>query len=177
MNNPGIDFAIWERLRKKWTELQLAGHKLEIEFRLIADPESKESILAIDVIQKVDNEILVETVQRTAGDAYTILGIAGLSMEDILKKYKELMRQLYRQVRAQENAIVITMMPTSLTSGEVSGFVEKPNSDMKNSVVANYQHYYMLTALREKMVDVTKDGWKTVKAIYRSDALEFYFDY
>lgn len=177
MNNPGIDLAIWERLRKKWAELQSAGHQLKIEFQLITNPEDEKSILAIDVIQKIGSEVLIETVQRNAGEAYAALGIVGLSMEDILQKYKKMMRQLHSQVKVQQSDLVVTMMPTSPTSGEVSGFAEEHNSDIKVSTLTNYQHYYMLTALRGKMIGVTRDGWVRVKAVYRFEELEFYFEY
>ena len=45
MNNPGMDLEIWERLKKKWAELQSAGHNLEIEFRLITASEDKNNVL------------------------------------------------------------------------------------------------------------------------------------
>ena len=102
MNNPGIDLEIWERLRKKWADLQSDGHSLEIEFRLITDPKDEDNVLAIDVIQTVDDEVFTETVQRNAEEAYAALGIAGLSMERLVEVYKEIMRQLFRQAKTRE---------------------------------------------------------------------------
>lgn len=177
MNNPGIDVAIWERLRKKWDALQSAGYKVKIDFLLIADPEDEKNILAIDVIQNVDDDIFTETVQRNAEEAYPVLGIAGLSMERLVEVYKEKMYQLYRQVKSHEAVLTVTMSVSSPISGEVGGFVENPNSNTKSSLPINYQHYYILNALRGKMVELVGDGWQTVRAVYRSGGLEFHFEY
>ena len=162
MNNPGIDLAIWERLRKRWAELETAGNKLKIDFHLLTD---------------VDDEIIIETVQRKAREAYTTLGIAGLSMERLVEVYNEMMHQLYRQTKQKNADLIVTMSPSSPTTGETRGFMEKPNSDIKNSVLVNYQHYYMLNALREKRIELAGDSWSKVRAVYRSGDLEFYFEY
>ena len=177
MNNPGIDLAVWEQLREKWAKLQSAGHELEIEFRLITDPKDKDNVLAIDVIQIVDNDIFTETVQRNAEEAYTALGITGLSMERLVEVYKEVMKQLFRQAKIRDKNLVITMSTSSHLSGEVKGYIENPNSNMKNGFQVNYRHYYILNALRGKMVEVVGDSWHTVRAVYCSGGLEFYFEY
>jgi len=177
MNNPSIDLAIWERLRKRWTELEKAGHKLKIDFHLLADVDDEENILAIDVIQNVNDDIFVETVQRNTGEAYTVLGIAGLSMERLFEVCKEMMRQLHSQAKQQDVDLIITMAPTSPASGETRGYVEERQSDIKSSVLVNYQHYYVLNALREKMIESAGDGWSKIRAVYRSGDLEFYFEY
>ena len=177
MNNPGIDLENWERLRKRWSELESSGHKLNINFSLITASENDKNALAIDVIQKINDETITETVQRNSGEAYVILGIQGLSMEELVSVYKNKMRQLERETNPKEMDLVVTLSPTSSTSGEIKGYVGKEDSDMKRSVPVNYQHYYLLTALREKLKELTGDGWKSVKAISRSGELEFYFEY
>lgn len=177
MNNPGIDLETWERLRKKWMGLQSAGHKLGIEYRLIADPKDENNILAIDVIQSINDDVLTETVQRKAGEAYATLGIDGLSMEALVEAYKNVMRKLHNQTNQKELDLVVTMSPTSSTSGEIKGYAGKENSDVWSSVPVNYRHYYLLNALREKMMSLLGDSWNKVKAVYRSGELEFYFEY
>jgi len=177
LNNPGIDSAIWERLRKSWAELQSSGHKLKIDFHLIADPEYEENILAIDVIQNVDDDVFTETVQRNAREAYATLGIVGLSIERLVEVYKEMMGQLHHQAKQKDVDLIVTMSASSPTSGEVRGYVEKRNSNIKSSVLVNYRHYYVLNALRERMIELVGDGWSKVKAIYHSGNLEFYFEY
>ncbi len=177
MNNPGIDLLTWERLRKKWAELQSAGHKLEIEFRLVADPKDENNILAIDVIQHINNDLITETVQRKPGEAYAALGITGLSMERITQVYKEMMHELHSRMGQRDSDLIVTMSPGSSTSGEVRGYMEQGNAGRTNTVSVNYRHYYVLNALGENMAELVGDSWTMVKAVYRSDALEFYFEY
>ena len=177
MNNPGIDITNWERLRKRWSEMESSGHKLSIDFSLITASQNDKNALAIDVIQKINDETITETVQRNAGEAYAILGIQGLSMEELVGVYKNKMRELELETNPKEMDLVVTMTRTSTTSGEVKGYIGKEGSDTKRSVTVNYQHYYLLTALREKLKELTRDSWKRVKAVYRSGELEFYFEY
>src|SRR5690349_497144 len=119
LDNPGMDRAIWERLRNTWTELDMRGHKVTVEFRLVGDPKDEKNILAIDIIQHIDGEIITETVQRNAGEAYLTLGIAGLSREQLEEVYKGMMRELHRQLGLKKDvALVVTMCPGSPVSGE-----------------------------------------------------------
>jgi hypothetical protein len=110
MNNPGIDTAIWEGLRKKWSELEAAGHALKIEFKLIADPKDETNILAIDVFQHIDQEVVTETVQRQAGEAYEAVGIAGLSMERLVAVYDDMLDDLYFQQEDRSEVMAVTML-------------------------------------------------------------------
>lgn len=177
-NNPGMDRATWARLKNKWSELDKKGHDLTVEFRLVADPKEDRNILAIDVIQNVDGELITETVQRKAGEAYITLGIAGLSKERLIEVYKEMMHHLHHQTgQKKEVDLIVTMSPNSPISGEIRGYAKKPDSGEKSTVSVNYQHYYLLNALREKMLESTGEGWSKVKAVYRSGDLEFYFEY
>ena len=175
MNNPGIDLEIWKQLRKKWSDLDASGYKLKIDFKLIAHPDDENNILAIDVFQNIDHELITETVERNSGEADTMLGIAGLSAERLIDVYKEIMHQLHRQAKQKDTDLIVTMSPTSLTSAEVRGYLQKSNSDVRSSVPVNYQHYFILKALRGKMTQDVGVSSK-VKAVYRSDNLEFYFE-
>ena len=175
-NNPGMDRSTWERLKSKWSELNKNGHNVRVEFRLVADPKDKRNILAIDVIQFIDDEILTETVQKNAGEANRTLGIDSLSRERLIEVYKGMMRELYEQTEQKDVDLIVSMSPGSPTSGEIRGHTEKRGSDEKNSVLVNYQHYYLLNALREKMIESTGDGWSKVRAVYRSGELDFYFE-
>ena len=175
--NPGIDLAAWKQLKVKWSDLSKNGHQLRVEFRLLRDPEDEKSILAIDVIQYIDDEIVTETVQRKAGEAFATLGLAGLSRERLVEIYKDMLHELYGQTKQEDADLIVTMSPSSPVSGEIRGYTEKRDSGEKSTVSVNYQHYYLLTALREKMVEGSGQGWSKVKAVYHADDLEFYFDY
>lgn len=177
MNNPGIDAEIWKQLRKKWTELDAQGHKLQIEFKLIADPNDKNNIVVIDVIQHIDGEQITETVQRNAGEGYALLGLVDLSMEELVRVYKETIKQLHRQTNQRDMDLIVTMSITSPTSGEVKAYLAKPNGSAQNTVSVNYRHYYILNALREKMVELLEDGWNQVRAVYHAGDVDFYFEY
>jgi hypothetical protein len=149
---------------------------LKIDFKLLADTGNQKNILAIDVVQNIDGEILTETVQRKAGEAYETLGIAGLSLERLIEAYSEMMHELHTQIKQKDSDLIVIMSPSSPTSGELRGYTESPDSDVKSSVLVNYRHYYLLTALREKMMEASGKGWSKVKAAYRSGNLEFYFE-
>ena len=177
MNNPGIDLTVWEQLRKKWGELENNGNKLDIHFNLIVDKNDEEKTLAIDVIQKIDDEIVTETVQRVAGKAYETLGISGLSMERLVEVYKEKLHTLHSSSNLPYAYLIVTMTPSSPVSGEIKAYLEKRKKKQKSSVQVDYQHYYLLNALREKMIEIVGDGWRQVKAVYWQGALEFYFEY
>ncbi len=177
MNNPGIDLEIWNQLREKWMELDTKGHEVKVDFKLIGDPEDKNKILVIDVIQHIDGKPVTETVQRIAGEAYATLGIAGLSMERLVGGYKEMMKQLYDQAKQRDKDLIVTMAPTSRTSGEVQGVLAMIDAPVQSHIIVNYRHYYVLNALREKMIESTGDAWKQVRAVYHPNELEFYFEY
>ena len=176
MNNPGMDRSTWERLRNKWAEQQSSGQQLAVEFRLLADPKDEKNILAIDVLQTLNNEALTETVQRKAGEAYASLGIEGQSKAALIDACRDLMQQLYNQAAQKEAELVMTMTPTSSTSGETRAYAGAENPSARRSLPVNYRHYYLLTALREKLRNAAEDNSNSIKAVYRSGELEFYFD-
>lgn len=173
MNNPGVDVETWQGLRKKWAELDAAGHTVKIDFQLLADPQDDKNILAIDVVQHIDEDVITETFQRRAGEAYETLGIAGLSLERLTAVYQELLEQLRQQQAVQDTTLIVTMSPTSPTAGEVRGYVER--SGVRSNLPVNYQHYYMLVAMREKMIETTGEAWSSIQAVYDAGNLEFYF--
>ena len=92
-----------------------------------------------------------------------------------MEVYKEMIHQLHHQTKEKDADLIVTMAPTSSTSGEIRGTMQKRDSDEKSSVVVNYQHYYLLNALREIMIS-TGDSWTKVRVVYRSGKLEFYFE-
>jgi hypothetical protein len=177
MNNPDFDIAIWEQLRKKWAQLDESGKSVRVDFQLIHTDAEKDKTLAIDVIQTIDEEIVVETVQRNAGEAHETLGISGLSTEELVQAYKKMLHELYRRSGAEDTDLIVEMTPHAATAGESTGYLQQAGSDLKKSVPLNYQHYYVLNTLREKMIGLPRDHWSRVKAIYHAGDVEFYFDF
>jgi hypothetical protein len=178
INNPDMNLEIWKQLKTRWVHLSANGHHVAVDFNLITAPEDKHKVLSIDVIQHIDAENITDTVQRSAGEAYALLGLKGLSKDRLEQLYKNEIRELHRQSGGNSNStLTVTMSPSSPTSGELKAVLEFPNSDTKTSVTVNYIHYYILNALREKMMETVGEGWKKVSAVHQSDSLEFYFDY
>jgi hypothetical protein len=177
MNNPGIDLEIWRQLKKKWTDLDANGDQLKVEFKLIADPKDNKKILIIDVVQKINEEIVVQTVQRTPGEADSILRIIGLSMEQLVEVLKNMMHQLYNQQGQSDSKLTISMSPSSPASGEVKGTLETHGSNAKTSVPVNYQHFCVLSAIRTKMIELLGDSCIEIRAVYRPELLESYCEY
>jgi hypothetical protein len=87
------------------------------------------------------------------------------------------LHELHRRVEKEDSDLVVMMTPHSETSGETTGYLQQPGSDLKNSIPVNYQHYYVLNALREKMIELSGDRWSRVKAVYHAGDVEFHFDY
>jgi hypothetical protein len=176
MKNPGIDLTVWKQLKEKWIKLDANGHSLKIDFRLVTNASEKDKTLAIDVVQTIDDEIIVETVQRRKAEAYAALGISELSVEGLKDVFKEMMAQLHGGSGRPESDLVVTMSPTSETSGEVTGYLQSHDEPVKQAVLTNYQYYYVLNALREKMIEQLGEGWKRVKTVYKPGVVEFYFE-
>lgn len=172
-----MDFEVWKQLRKKWTNLHASGHKLKIEFELVSHPDNKNNILAIDVIQYIDGKPVTETVQRNVGQAYAVLGIADLSIEQLKEQYKQMLYQICMSSKLRDVDVFVTMTPTSQRSGEVKCYLTMPDAPVQNSVLVNYKHYYVLNALRDKMRTSLGKCWKQLRAVYQVDRLEFYFEY
>lgn len=175
MKNPGIDLEIWKTLRKKWADLSFNGHKVSVEFQLLSDPNGQKNILAIDAIQTIDDEIVVETVQRTEKAAYATLGLTELSVEQLKETYKKISKPLYLQAKHHDAPLTVTMCPTSSTSGELRGVLEKHNPEIRSSIPVNYQHYYILNALRERMSEQLGKNLGKVTAVYGGDDVKFLF--
>lgn len=179
MNNPGIDVEIWKRLKQKWAKLEAQGHKVKIDFKLIADSKNEKNILAIDVIQHIDKWLITETVQKVAGEAYAPLGIAGLTLEQL----KELVRDMLREIEQTKDAIQLGLEPQlmmtyhSATSGEVQGLLVHPDAPVQSAVPVNYRYYYVLNALRDKMIELTEAAWSSVRVDDHKGDVDFYFEY
>ena len=177
MNNTNVETLIWKRFKKNWAELDANAQDIEIEFKLIINGDDKEKTLAIDVIQKIDDEIFTETVQRVAGEVYKMLGISGLSKEHLVEIYKEKLHTLQNQANRLDTRLIVTMKPTSPISGEVKAYFDEQEKNQKDYIQVDYQHYYLLNAIWDKMVDLAGSTWSQVKAVYWKNTLEFYFEH
>jgi len=167
MKNPGMDFEIWKQLRKKWMDLDASGHRVKVDFQLVVHPTEKDNIMAIDVVQHIDGKPVTETVQHRAGEAYAALGIATLSGEELTGILKGMMQQLRDQSGQNAAAVTLTLTSTSSTSGEVIGLLEE-----QSPVQVSYQHYYVLNALRDRMIEASGKLVNRVSALYQGGDLK-----
>jgi hypothetical protein len=173
-----MDLEIWEQLRAKWMELESRGYQIKVDFNLIADPNDEKNILAIDVVQQVDHEIFTETLQRRAGEGYARLGLAGLSRAGLEDRLKERLHELYQRPEYQGLDLIVSLVPTSPTSGEVRAYWEVSDILAKRrlSVPVDYRIYYVLNALREQVMAAFGTNCKKVEATYNAGDLDFYFE-
>ena len=179
MNNPGLDTKIWEQLCQKWTELDAKGYKINVNFNILKDPKDEKNILGIDVIQHIDKKLVTETVQHRVGEAYAALGITDLSMERLIEVYKKILKKLHHDTKPKDfdMDLSVTMTWYSATAGEVEGLLVHPDAPVQSTVLVYYRHYYILNALRDKMIESTGDAWTKVRAEYHAGDVVFYFEY
>jgi hypothetical protein len=98
-------------------------------------------------------------------------------MERLVEVYKEKLSQLYWQSNKPHAKLSVFMTPSSLTSGETRVYIEEQKENHKIVLQVDYQHYYLLNALRDKIIETTCNSWRQVKAVYWQDSLEFYLEY
>ena len=174
-----IDPENWQRLTQRWEEIRSTGHTLELRYRRIVAPDDENRTQVIDIIQNIDGDLFIETVECSTGEVEAVLEINHLSLEGLQKEYEVLLKNLLlKQPDHHDTHLVVTMIPTSPSTGEISCYLERPTG--RSNVQLNYRHYYMLKALREKMSSIVGESCSRVQAIYQSGMfgnLEFYFDY
>lgn len=169
----------WQRLTQRWDEIRSNGHTLEIRYRRIVAPDDENRTQVIDIIQNIDGEVFIETVECSTGEVEAILETNNLSLEGLQKEYEVILKNLLLQQPDHHGThLVVNMIPTSSSTGEISCYLERPTG--RSNIQLNYRHYYMLKALREKMSSSMGESWVQVQVIYQPGMfsnLEFYFDY
>lgn len=174
-----VDPENWQRLTRHWDELITAGRTVELHYRRIVAPDDENHTQVIDIIQNIDGELFIETVECSTGEVEAILETNNLSLEGLQKEYGTMLEQLLLKLPEHHNVhLIVTMIPTSQNTGETSCYLERPTG--RSNVQLNYRHYYMLKALREKMNTIVGESWVRVQVIYHPGMfsnLEFYFDY
>lgn len=165
MNNPGIKEDVWSALRQKWDMLMSQGHKVEVEFKVIKDPEDKSRTLAIDVAQNIDNEWYVQTVQHKAGEAYGVIGIEGFTLNALLYTVDQVVSSLTEPVIGHgtfDDEMHVFMKRVSPESAEIYGHIISKSGE-KIGVRANYQHYYIINALCEEVANIMKEEYSEIQ--------------
>ena len=161
MNEPEMNKEVWIALRQKWAALDAGGHTVKVEFNILKDPQDPARDLAIDVAQKIDGEWVVQTVQRQPGEAYPVLGIEGLGLEQLADVAGQAVTSVSEPVTGQKTfaeELHLLMKRISPESAEISGHIISKTGE-KIGVRANYQHYYVLNAVLERMSLITREEY------------------
>ena len=177
MNNPHINTEIWTELRKKWASLENIS---KVEFNVLRDPEDLSRELAIDVAQNINGEWVVQTVQFQAREAYPVIGIEGLSLDQLVNLAAHVMNSVTVPITGEEtnnDEMHFVMKYISPETGEMYGHVISKAGE-RIGIRANYQHYYVINEILEQKSKIMKKEYSEVH-IHRkkndSDRLHFQF--
>ena len=177
-NNPGLQDEIWTALRQKWTRWDAEGHTIKVDFQLLNDPANATKVLAIDVAQKVDGEWVVQTVQRQPKEAYGLLRIEGLNLEQLRELATQTINSLVGLAAGEEASkeeVHLFLKWISPASAEVHGYVLSKSGE-KISLRTNYQHYYVLNEILEQTSQLHGERYSGLEAYRNADqSLSFRF--
>jgi hypothetical protein len=169
MNNPGLKEEIWHALNQKWKRLVNDGHVVKVEFNILLNPIENEP-LAIDVVQSIDHEWIVQTVQRQAGEAYQFLKIDNIGLDQLLGMLKQAVNSVSDPVTNHKTKVNeemhIYMKRISPETSEVYGHVIVNNGE-KIAIRTNYQHYYLLEAMLERTTNIMREDYSEIQ-LHRS---------
>jgi hypothetical protein len=140
---------LWTALRQKWATLENIS---KVEFNVLRDPADPSRELAMDVAQNINGEWVVQTVQFQAGAANALIGIEGLSLEQLESLAAQAVNSVTVPITGQEtyeDELHLVMRRISPESGEIYGYVITRAGE-RVGIRANYQHYYVLNEILEQ---------------------------
>ena len=177
MNTPHVRTEIWTALRKKWASLENIS---KVEFKVVRDPEDSSRELAIDVAQNINGEWVVQTVQFQAREAYPIIGIEGLSLDQLVSLATQVMISVTVPITGEEtydDEMHLVMKYISPETGEMYGHVIS-KAGKRIGIRANYQHYYVINEILEQKSKIMKKEYSEVH-IHRkkNDSGRLHFQY
>jgi hypothetical protein len=169
MNNPGLKEEIWTDLRQKWAGLVDEGHTVKVEFNILKDPKDENRDLAIDVAQYIDGEWVVQTVQRQAREAYAVIGIEGLMLDQLINLAGHVVDSITEPITSREtydDEMHLFMKHISPETSEIYGYVISETGE-KIGVRPNYQHYYVINEILEQISKIMKEKYREIQ-LHRS---------
>ena len=105
------------------------------------------------------------------------MGITGMSMENLVATYKKILQRVHPRPYQPDIKLVITMSPSSPSSGELKAFLVSSDGVIQNSILITYQHYYMLNAIRNKLTEIVGEKCSQIKAVFCQGELDFFFEH
>jgi len=164
MNNPGIKEEIWLALRQKWDKLVADGHTLQVEFNILTDPKDTQGY-AIDVAQNIDGEWFVQTVQRQAREAYPVLGMEGMDLDQLLALADQVVGSITEPItgrKTYDDELHIFMKRISPETSEIHGYIIS-KEDEKIGIRASHQHYYVINEILEQISQTMKEEYAEIQ--------------
>jgi hypothetical protein len=165
MNNPGVKEEIWRALNRKWDGLVSEGHSVNVEFKLIRNPQDPSKILAIDVAQNIDGEWHTQTVQKQVREAYPAVGIEGLTLDQLIDVAQDIVKSVTEPItgkRAYDEELHLFMKRISPETSEIHGHIISDTGE-RIGVRANYQHYYVINAILEQIADIMREEFAEIQ--------------
>lgn len=162
MNNPPINKEIWTSLRQKWATLDNIA---KVEFTVLKDPEDESRELAIDVAQNINGEWVVQTVQFRAQEAYSVIGIEGLSLDQLESLATHVVNSVTVPIIGEETCddeMHLVMKRISPETGEIYGHVISKTGE-RIGIRANYQHYYVINEILEQRSKIMNEEYSEVQ--------------
>jgi hypothetical protein len=173
MNNPGIQQEIWTTLRQKWSTLVAEGHSLKVEFNLLKDPTNESRILAIDVVQNIDGEWHVQTVQSKKQEAYATIGIEKSNLDQLINVASRIVNSVTKPVTGREtydDEMHVFMKLISPETAEIYGYIISKTGE-KIGIRSSYQHYYILNEILEQISGIMKEKYTEIQLHRNKDDL------
>jgi hypothetical protein len=165
MNNPGVQEEIWIALRQKWSTLVAEGHSVEVKINVIKDPQNEAKALAIDVVQKIDNEWYVQTVQSKIQEAYSAIGIEGVRLNQLIDIASRVIDSVTKPVIGCEtfdDEMHIFMRHISPMTSELHGYVISKIGE-RIEVRTNYQHYYVINEILNQISEIMNEEYTEIQ--------------
>src|SRR5687767_11843492 len=165
MNHPEMNKEIWTALRQKWAKLDAAGHSVKVEFNVLKDPKDEARDLAIDVAQNIDGEWVVQTVQRQPREAYPVVGIDGLSLDQLTDLASQVVNSITEPIivmGTSDDEMHLFMKRISAETSEVYGYIIS-KTGQKIGIRSNYQHYYVLNEILEQKAKVMQEEYSELQ--------------
>jgi flavoprotein len=165
MNKPEMNKEIWIALRQKWTALDAEGHAVKVEFNILKDPKDESGDLAIDVAQSIDGEWVVQTVQRQPKEAYPVIGIEGLSLDQLTDLASQAVNSVTEPITGMgtcDDEMHLFMKRISAETSEVYGYIIS-EAGQKIGIRSNYQHYYVLNEILEQKAKMMQEEYSEIQ--------------
>lgn len=156
-----MNTEIWTALRQKWARLDAEGHNVKVEFNILKDPKDETKDLAIDVSQNIDGEWVVQTVQRQAQEAYPVIGIEGLVLDELINLAGQVVNSVTQPITGQatyDDEMHLFMKRISPETSEIYGHVISKTGE-KVGIRTNCQHYYVLNEILEQTSTIRQEEY------------------